>query len=130
LAGTTLVRIDGVQTASVLQAHLPTSQLLLDPDLRERHLGCLQGYTLEEAHALFPEASAALHSRDPARRVPGGESPADVIGRAEAFLERMATVEAGAKQCTCYETICIRLKLRKVQKRMMLRSWRVVCVCI
>ena len=72
---------------------VPKEAVIMTPDLRERHMGRLQGVTRHDAAAKEPQAwHAFLRGRhDDAFRVPGGgESYDDVWDRAVGFVERMA----------------------------------------
>lgn len=68
----------------------------LEPDLRERHYGCFQGLTYDEASERFPDEYARFDARDPEFAFPGnGESLCDFAARIHRALTRIATRHAG-----------------------------------
>ena len=69
----------------------------LDPALRERHYGILEGRTLGEIERDHPEAYASLARRDPGYVIPGGESGAAFGERVLRALERVASAHAGKR---------------------------------
>jgi probable phosphoglycerate mutase len=69
--------------------------IVFDRRLRERHFGIFEGHTLEEVAARFPAEFAAWRARDPHWAIPGGESGAQLIGRALAALDDIAQRHAG-----------------------------------
>ncbi|KAL0671896.1 hypothetical protein Bca4012_034600 [Brassica carinata] len=50
------------ETAQIIAAKCGTLEILTDPDLRERHLGDMQGLVYQEASKLRPEAYKAFSS--------------------------------------------------------------------
>jgi len=56
-------------------------QVILEPDLRERNLGILQGLTRIEAKVLYPEIYIRYRMFDPDCMVPGGEDALPFIAR-------------------------------------------------
>ncbi|MFN3987168.1 MAG: histidine phosphatase family protein [Rhodocyclaceae bacterium] len=67
-------------------------------DLRERHYGCFQGLTYDEAAIRFPEAYARFHRRDPAFVFPdGGESLIAFQARVGAALGRIVRTHPGQR---------------------------------
>lgn len=69
----------------------------VDPDLRERHYGVLEGRTRGEIERDHPEAYAFLARRDPGYVIPGGESGEGFYARALRALERVAAAHAGSR---------------------------------
>jgi probable phosphoglycerate mutase len=69
----------------------------LDPGLRERAYGILEGCTWAEAERGHPDAYARIAARDPAYAVPGGESAAQFHGRVIDAVERIASAHAGGR---------------------------------
>jgi probable phosphoglycerate mutase len=59
----------------------------ITPALRERSVGVFTGLTFAEAEARYPEAYAALMSRDSDARPDGGESAVECTERAVALVE-------------------------------------------
>jgi probable phosphoglycerate mutase len=82
-------------TAQPLAQSLGLS-IALDRRLRERHFGIFEGHTLDEIAARYPAELAAWRTRDPHWAMPGGESGAQLIGRALAALQDIARRHAGA----------------------------------
>jgi 2,3-bisphosphoglycerate-dependent phosphoglycerate mutase len=66
-----------------------------DIRLRERHLGIFQGHTESEIVAQHPAEWAQFRTRDPAYRIPGGETSLDRVHRAMSFLEEIRLRHAG-----------------------------------
>ena len=65
--------------------------LTTDLDLREFSYGSWEGLTLQEVEAQDPELFAARFTRgDNAFSAPGGETSADILKRAQRFLDGMA----------------------------------------
>eukprot|EP01024_Parvocaulis_polyphysoides_P012337 TRINITY_DN14442_c2_g1_i2.p1 TRINITY_DN14442_c2_g1~~TRINITY_DN14442_c2_g1_i2.p1 ORF type:complete len:272 (-),score=26.16 TRINITY_DN14442_c2_g1_i2:115-840(-) len=59
------------QTAEIMSEGLGL-QINFVEGLRERHLGDLQGYTIQEARQNAPHALQALQTNDPLQEIPGG----------------------------------------------------------
>jgi broad specificity phosphatase PhoE len=57
--------------------------------LRERSVGLMTGLTFAEAEAQFPEAYAALMSRELGARPPEGETHAECLGRAMSVVDEV-----------------------------------------
>ncbi|BDA49893.1 probable phosphoglycerate mutase GpmB [Coccomyxa sp. Obi] len=86
-----------VQTATAAAEALGLN-VVLEPMLRERHLGVLEGLTGKEAAAQQPAAWSALRCGRPDARIPGGgESEADLTARAVAGVEAVAARHPGQK---------------------------------
>eukprot|EP01062_Namystynia_karyoxenos_P019373 TRINITY_DN17284_c0_g1_i1.p1 TRINITY_DN17284_c0_g1~~TRINITY_DN17284_c0_g1_i1.p1 ORF type:complete len:243 (+),score=23.73 TRINITY_DN17284_c0_g1_i1:88-816(+) len=80
--------------AGQLQLPLPPAHLL--PELRERHLGCLQGCTREEGKERYPDAWRVFTQCGQDQRLPGGgETASDVRRRAVAAIQRIAAEHLG-----------------------------------
>lgn len=67
----------------------------LDPGIRERNYGILEGRTYDEIERDHPEAYAFLRRRDPAYVIPDGESGAGFGSRVLGALERIAAEHSG-----------------------------------
>ncbi len=67
----------------------------LDPGLRERNYGILEGRTYGEIEREHPEAYTFIARRDPAYVIPGGESGEGFGIRALGALERIGAAHAG-----------------------------------
>lgn len=65
-------------------------QVILEPALRERNLGILQGLTRVEAKALYPEIYTRYRMFDPECIVPGGEDALPFIARVVASFSAIA----------------------------------------
>ncbi|CAL8465578.1 g5114 [Coccomyxa elongata] len=101
-----------VQTATAAADALGLA-VALEPSLRERHLGVLEGLTGQEAAAQQPVAWSALCSGRSDARIPGGgESEDDLTARVVAGVEAIAARHPGQKVAvfthggvlaTCYE---------------------------
>jgi len=82
------------ETASPIAARLGL-EVTLEPALRERAYGVLEGCTWAEAERGHPEAYARVAARDAAYVVPGGESAEAFHARVIAAVERIAAAHAG-----------------------------------
>lgn len=67
----------------------------IEPRLRERKLGILEGYTREDFFSDYPAEAERFFSRDPNYEVPGGESSRQVYERATACLADLARRHRG-----------------------------------
>lgn len=65
-------------------------QVILEPGLRERNLGILQGLTRVEAKAMYPEIYTRYRMFDPECMVPGGEDALPFIARVVASFSAIA----------------------------------------
>ncbi|XP_021752724.1 phosphoglycerate mutase-like protein 4 [Chenopodium quinoa] len=73
-------------------------QVVTDTDLRERHIGDLQGLTYSEAPKVNPIAFEALKSPRKDQEIPGGgESKDQVFRRCTTSLERIAEKHRGER---------------------------------
>jgi probable phosphoglycerate mutase len=66
-----------------------------DPRLRERHLGSLQGLTMEDFQCRYPQEWAPFNSYDPDYCFPGGESARQRYDRTGACVGQIAGRHAG-----------------------------------
>ncbi|MBB5191100.1 putative phosphoglycerate mutase [Silvimonas terrae] len=69
--------------------------LLLDPQLRERNYGILEGLTRAEIATEQPEASAAIKARQIDYQIPDGESIRQFADRVDRVLRGIAQAHAG-----------------------------------
>ncbi len=76
-------------TAASIAARLELP-LALEPGLRERCYGALEGMTWGEVERAYPEAYGRLAARDPDYLIPGGQSAAEFRDRVVGTLERLA----------------------------------------
>jgi probable phosphoglycerate mutase len=91
--------------SSPLQRALHTAQaiagsrpIVLEPRLRERHFGELQGLTRGEIAAGFPAIQAELNARSPGYQPPGGESLQDFAARVLAVFKQLRQRHHGGQQ--------------------------------
>ncbi|AZY51811.1 histidine phosphatase family protein [Bordetella avium] len=80
----------------------PVSQALelrmrLEPGIRERSFGVLEGLDLERIDELAPAAAAAWKSRDPTRALDGGETLGHFCARVVTAVEDIAQRHAGQR---------------------------------
>jgi probable phosphoglycerate mutase len=85
-----------LETAGVIGAALGL-ETQVDPRLRERHLGSLQGLTWEAFRSRFPEEAARAESGDPDYACPGGESPRERHQRCVACCAELAARHPGGR---------------------------------
>uniref|UniRef100_A0A1D1Y9U5 Putative phosphoglycerate mutase GpmB n=1 Tax=Anthurium amnicola TaxID=1678845 RepID=A0A1D1Y9U5_9ARAE len=86
------------ETAQIIANKCNLPEVILDPDLRERHLGVLQGLTLRDASKLKPEAYKAFLSSNPEKDIPGGgESVNQLHQRCTSSVERIARKHIGER---------------------------------
>ena len=78
-----------VQTASIIQEKL-NLEILLDQGIRERNLGILQGLTIPEFEAQYPDECVQFKTRDPDYVLPEGESSRQRFDRNIAALNEIA----------------------------------------
>ena len=88
------------ETCCALEASLGLPRGPRVPELRERHLGPLQGLNWAEARASEPEAFAAARGERDAR-IPGGESFGDVKARLKAAVEALVAARPGKRILVC-----------------------------
>lgn len=84
------------QTAAPIAARLGMA-VALDPDLRERSYGMLEGKTYPEIERDHPEIYANVTRRDPAYVIPRGESGAAFAARVLGALDRIGRAHAGMR---------------------------------
>ncbi len=92
------IAFDALYSSDAGRAHLTARsvaqatghELVVEPRLRERHFGVLEGLTGPEMQAQHPETYARFKSRDPDYTVPGGESARAFRDRALACLAEIA----------------------------------------
>ncbi|QEI05104.1 histidine phosphatase family protein [Pigmentiphaga aceris] len=72
-------------------------EITLDPGLRERNYGVMQGLDRQEIDLLLPEAAAAWKSRDPDREIPGGETLRAFHDRVVGTLARIGVAHRGQR---------------------------------
>ncbi|URE14573.1 PGAM [Musa troglodytarum] len=86
------------ETANIIAKICNLPEVILDPGLRERHLGDIQGLTLRDAAKLKPEAYKIFLSRKRDGEIPGGgESPDQVNERCVSCLEKIASKHQGER---------------------------------
>lgn len=83
-----------MQTARIIAAKLAL-KVTAEPRLRERHLGSMQGLTLNQFSQQFPDEWAKYNSADPDYVLPGGESARQRYERSVACVEQLAQRHAG-----------------------------------
>jgi probable phosphoglycerate mutase len=72
-------------------------ELVLDPRLRERSLGVLDGMSFEQAEAAEPDVWRRLRARDPDACPPGGETVDAVFTRVSQVIDDIARAHAGGR---------------------------------
>jgi len=72
-------------------------ELRVEPGIRERRFGVLEGLELARIDELAPEAAAAWKSRDPGRALEGGEALGQFRLRVVAAVEALAARHAGRR---------------------------------
>jgi len=80
---------------AIFAAGHPRTEMEIEPDLAEQHLGEWQGLAHAELPARLTLPKHAFWPLGGCERPPGGESIADVIQRAGAAMERLAVAHAG-----------------------------------
>ena len=85
-----------LRTAEIIAGRL-SLDIQVDPRLRERQLGVMEGLTRQEFAARFPQDAAQFNSGDPDYAVPGGESARQRHGRCVACAEDLARRHAGKR---------------------------------
>ncbi|XP_052195780.1 phosphoglycerate mutase-like protein 4 isoform X4 [Diospyros lotus] len=87
-----------IDTAEKIASSCGGVEVSKDPDLRERHLGDLQGLLLHEAAKISPKAYRALLSRRTDQEIPGGgESFVQLYDRCTSALERIGSKHIGER---------------------------------
>ncbi|KNA24193.1 hypothetical protein SOVF_017870 [Spinacia oleracea] len=86
------------ETAETIASRCGGLEVVTDKDLRERHIGDLQGLTFREAPMVNPIAFEALKSPENDQEIPGGgESRDQVYKRCTSSLQRIAEKHRGAR---------------------------------
>ncbi|KDP31898.1 hypothetical protein JCGZ_12359 [Jatropha curcas] len=86
------------ETAEIIAARCGGLEVIEDENLRERHLGDLQGLVLHEAAKVSPEAYQAFLSRQTAQHIPGGgESLDQLYQRCTSCLQKIAKKHKGER---------------------------------
>jgi probable phosphoglycerate mutase len=85
------------RAAHTAQAIIESFQIpaIISSDLRERHLGGLQGLTIEEAPMIQPELWRAHLARELDHELLGGESISQFANRIEKALEKLRAEHSG-----------------------------------
>ncbi len=76
-------------TAGIIAEHTG-HRVRLEPSLRERNYGVLEGLTREEFRLHSPDAAQRYASRDPDFIIPGGESQREFVARVVAAFNALA----------------------------------------
>ncbi|XP_011099196.1 phosphoglycerate mutase-like protein 4 [Sesamum indicum] len=85
-------------TAKIIAKSCGVLEVIKDPDLRERHLGDLQGIIFHEAAKVNPEAHKAFVSNQKDQEIPGGgESFSQLYERCTSALQRIANKHRGER---------------------------------
>ncbi|PKA56118.1 putative phosphoglycerate mutase [Apostasia shenzhenica] len=86
------------ETAHIIASSCKITGVVLDPSLRERHLGDLQGLTLRDAQKQKPKAYKLFLSSRRDQEIPGGgESLNQLHGRCTSLLEELAGKHQGER---------------------------------
>ncbi|XP_058228452.1 phosphoglycerate mutase-like protein 4 isoform X2 [Rhododendron vialii] len=87
-----------LDTAETIASSCGGLQVIKDLDLRERHLGDLQGLVYHEASKICPKAYGALSSHRTNQQIPGGgESLDQLYDRCTSALERIGSKHIGER---------------------------------
>lgn len=82
------------QTAEIMVGNR-FGEIIVDPLLREVHLGEYEGMTVSQVRTAAPEFYAAFRSARPDFKVPGGESYEDLVNRVVDRLHHIAEKHVG-----------------------------------
>lgn len=86
------------ETARIIASTCNLPEVILDPSLRERHVGVIQGLTLREAQKRNPVAYKNFLSAKRDQDIPGGgESLVQLLERCTSFLEKLAKKHKGER---------------------------------
>lgn len=88
-----------LQTASAI-ARRTGCEIVVEPRLRERRMGILEGLTPAEVQTRYPDEYERLRSRDPDYVVPQGESMRQLFERSVACFTELALRHAGLMLAT------------------------------
>lgn len=83
-----------IQTSEIISEKTGL-EIILEPRIRERHLGVFQGLTTSEMASQFPEYYKAYKVSGAGYRVPGGESKRDRYERSIACFNELAAKHKG-----------------------------------
>ncbi|CAO2827975.1 unnamed protein product [Amaranthus hypochondriacus] len=87
-----------LETAQTIASKCIGLEVLINKDLRERHIGDLQGLVFSEASKINPIAFEALISDSEHQQIPGGgESRNQLFERCTSALQRIAEKHKGAR---------------------------------
>ena len=97
--------IDAIYSSDLQRAHAtatPVSEQLdlrvrIEPGIRERGFGVLEGLDLDRIDVLAPEAAAAWRSRDPLRPLDGGETLGQFQSRVISTVDDVASRHDGER---------------------------------
>ncbi|CAB3674975.1 MAG: histidine phosphatase family protein [Achromobacter pulmonis] len=97
--------IDAIYSSDLQRAHAtatPVSEQLdlrvrIEPGIRERGFGVLEGLDLERIDVLAPEAASAWRSRDPLRALDGGETLGQFQSRVISTVDDIAGRHEGER---------------------------------
>uniref|UniRef100_A0A0E0MJD8 Uncharacterized protein n=1 Tax=Oryza punctata TaxID=4537 RepID=A0A0E0MJD8_ORYPU len=84
------------ETAQTIATACNVSNLVLDPALRERHMGDLHGLKFDDAVRSKPDAYKAFSSDDRSQEIPGGGESLDQLSERCVFRDRVIVVSHGA----------------------------------
>ncbi|KAM7263445.1 hypothetical protein ACFE04_001128 [Oxalis oulophora] len=86
------------ETAETIATRCGVQEVVRDPDLRERHLGELQGLVYKEASVSNPKACQAVSSHRTDKEIPGGgESIDQLFHRCSSAMERISQKHKGER---------------------------------
>lgn len=86
------------ETAKIIASSCGGLEVIKDPDLRERHLGDLQGLLFHEIAKINPEAHKAFVSHRKDQEIPGGgESINQLYQRSTSALQRIGKKHRGER---------------------------------
>jgi probable phosphoglycerate mutase len=83
-----------IQTASIISSIIK-KEFTTNTGLRERHLGIMQGFTMQEFGQLYPEVALRFREHDPDYRIPEGESIRDRFERGVRCIESLVKKHPG-----------------------------------
>ncbi|XP_010550379.1 PREDICTED: phosphoglycerate mutase-like protein 4 [Tarenaya hassleriana] len=85
-------------TAEIIAARCGGLEVVTDPDLRERHLGDMQGVVYQDVPRMFPEAHKAFLSHRTDVEIPGGGESLDTLyDRCTSALQRIGDKHKGQR---------------------------------
>ncbi|CAN6680176.1 unnamed protein product [Malus baccata var. baccata] len=102
------------ETAQIIASKCGGLTVATDPDLRERHLGDLQGIVYHELAKLKPQAHQAFLSRETCQEIPGGGESLDQLHRrCTSSLQRIGNKHKGERVVVVTHGGVIRTLLKK-----------------